>query len=864
LVRGFFAAVVVAATLSLAGAPPAGAAPVVSSFTASVNGNVITLTWQTSGGDCTPSGCSYIGGLGRYNLTGFPIGDVGYQPASGTVSFRVPNPGVFKYYVSESSGGTTTVKNASVDIATPKLPTPGANPVNIDLLKARVAAPTDTLGQITWSQPGAGYVQIQRPGQAAFDTQQYPATGSYPITGATLDGLRGTGWGPYSHAYNLRYCELLAPTATVTMGSNTLPLCTGSAPVTVRDAPDRLDAYRTLVPPGQGTTLNWKGTSGYFWIVDIPALQIHRTVTTASLALAASELPDGVHNGWLTTCRWITKPTDSDCANRYEVKATAAGKVMSLVTIPASGFAQIDPGATVATIDTNGDDTADLSLVATYKGYASAATLPVSVGQTVVAGQDVVTYTSGIDGWFMENVDKFQIVVGSQAATGGPQATWTSRSWSVDFTSGSADWSQMWKHPMVGSPLDVTVSNTGTAWTIGEYNQSIGQHGAGGVDSQEIPLARYWNPNWGGGTFMKVSPFGSNFPPYNTTSPISGWGESIITDEQGVVWATQGGSPYNVNTANHSRIVRFDPRIADSTSTSWNDAFCMVNVPGDKNAALGLARDVARDRIWFSEYQAGPGTSLSWFKPGDLPCDNFLDYNDPTALANAVHKYCSDTVTTGCITKMDLPGFVGIGHIQVDDAGVLWFTDYQGSALGRYDPSDPGAGVKRYPTATPLQSSYFGAAPWQLRVMGGYVYFVEYDTDIVRFDTSRWNDAQCTQPWAEQTTKCLQELHLPKRDDGDSLHSIVVSGNTLWFTITSTPFSKSDAVAPSFGSIDLAAWNAGQPTGVLYTGAKSLAPGTRIPSGSPAYCGIAIDPTNGNLVIADYLRRQLIRLHPRV
>jgi sugar lactone lactonase YvrE len=376
--------------------------------------------------------------------------------------------------------------------------------------------------------------------------------------------------------------------------------------------------------------------------------------------------------------------------------------------------------------------------------------------------------------------------------------------------------------------------------------------------------------------YQKVSPFGTNFAPYQQTVDWSGWGESIVKDDSGNIWASQGGAPAFKTAGNHSRLVRFTPGQADDPSTYWNDAMCMVDVPGDDNLVAGLAWDSTHHKIWFAEYSSTGDSKLSSFDPSQVPCDNFLDYSNPTAVANAAVQYCSATVTSNCITTMDMPSSTWgkLAHVEVDSHGIVWFTQYVASnqtingttytngAIGRYDPST--GDLKRFPTPTPISSNAFGSGAWQLKVApdGSYVYATEFfDNDIIRFNASRVNDPQCLQPIELQTTPCVQEAHVPKHTS-DTVHSLQLQGNTLWFTIESPPNSIDDPNEPGFGSIDISSWNAGPPQGTLYTGVDSLVPAARRSAGSSSFAGLAIDPADNSIVFADYLRRQLVRLHP--
>src|SRR5262245_57850703 len=163
---GHARALAVASAVVFGVAGRAAAAPSVDSFTATASGNIITLSWATSGGQCGSGLCLiYIFGPGRFNASGISGGDIGFQGATGSMSFRVPSGGVYTYIVQVVNGLQVKTATRSVDVAAPAVPQPTVNPVYVDLLKARVAAPTDVVATLSWTHPGSGYVLVQLPGQ---------------------------------------------------------------------------------------------------------------------------------------------------------------------------------------------------------------------------------------------------------------------------------------------------------------------------------------------------------------------------------------------------------------------------------------------------------------------------------------------------------------------------------------------------------------------------------------------------------------------------------------------------------------------------------------------------------------------------
>jgi hypothetical protein len=97
-----------------------------------------------------------------------------------------------------------------------------------------------------------------------------------------------------------------------------------------------------------------------------------------------------------------------------------------------------------------------------------------------------------------------------------------------------------------------------------------------------------------GNCFADPKFFDPNGTPDDTVN-WSGLNESVIVDENGLVWFGQAGTNFfNGIARNHSRILSFDPE-----ATSGNP-YRVYNVPGDNNQVSGLAWDAHRKRIWFA------------------------------------------------------------------------------------------------------------------------------------------------------------------------------------------------------------------------------------------------------------------------
>jgi streptogramin lyase len=108
---------------------------------------------------------------------------------------------------------------------------------------------------------------------------------------------------------------------------------------------------------------------------------------------------------------------------------------------------------------------------------------------------------------------------------------------------------------------------------------------------------------------------------------FSASGESVIIDNQGRVWFSQGGAGgYGGLAANHSRIISYDPSIPAN-----QNPYRVYNVPGDNNGVNGLAWD--GERIWFASMARS--STAGTFCPQDPLIFPRLVSFDPDQLASA-------------------------------------------------------------------------------------------------------------------------------------------------------------------------------------------------------------------------------------
>lgn len=390
-------------------------------------------------------------------------------------------------------------------------------------------------------------------------------------------------------------------------------------------------------------------------------------------------------------------------------------------------------------------------------------------------------------------------------------ACWTHQTWSNAFSATSARELPADQIDFAGHPLDVTFDSSGRVWGIGEFGMQVVRATAAGTDitKHNYPIKFYLTPDnqlldW-------TKPFSSAFFPHASSSDL---GESIVRAGSSV-WTAQGGEQRWDATSNHSILTRFDSTAPDNT--------CAVPLPGDNNEVIGLAYDSGRGRLWFVEsegdHRQGSGyATIGWVKAAGIGsrCQNFLEYGgDPrlsdsqnaslrsSAQATINSLQCTSVqesdVNANCVHIVGgtaLPS--GAAHIAFDPAAdALWITNWFDGKLRKYS-----IGTGGFQTFTPPPSSASIPVAWQIAANGTYVYFNEYmGNRILRFNKS-------TQVWST--------IRLPFGLERQ-VHSIDLSGNELWFTVSDEDYDS----ATQIGYIDLSSWQ-GSVKGTLYTGWSSL------------------------------------------
>lgn len=647
-----------------------------------------------------------------------------------------------------------------------------------------------------------GFVRISK---FSIVADNMPTSGTYMVVPSALTVGR--------NIYTIQYCERPVSDSTV--------LCSDGVPFVFNVRPAHFAGdYRRFVPVGQSLTLTWSG-SGNYWFLEAPTLNFGAWVSQSTYTVPASVLTPGVHSFKLISC--LFTGTGATCSNRVDIYAPQAGVVTFMVT----ANTPVSAGNVVGSLaPTSGGAAIDL------KAPRAGTFVPlVAGGSSVAANADLAIINT-------DDKDTKEVIVGQTDSL----ATWTSRTWSTDFT--GAFWDTQTR-PTTGDPLDIAFDSSGGIWQLGEFSSGIAHVNGGALTHHDVPLARTWNSS--SALWEKMNPFGSSFYGLFYKTFKTDLGERVV-DTGSAVWFTQGGGFYYPPPGDYSRLVRFDRNGVDSPGTPDDDRICAIHVPGDHTGIIGIAWD--GQRVWFAESRG----VLGWFDPATMPCNNFLDYSNSQAV-QAVDdaNRCITPTQEGCIHEIPLPALPA--HVVIDPAdGYVWFSFFfsaTGMGLGRYPLA--GGAVETFPLPNPIDAG----GPWQLRADAEAVYIGEYgDSDLIRFDKHGTN---CT-ALVNGRNPCMQEIHVPLKALGVALHSIGLVGNRLWFTLANEGAGTVDRNASTFGYVDAATWKAGAPAGVLYTGLDTL--GDLNAGRYHSFRGIDVTP-QGQVALADMRTDEIVRLDPR-
>jgi streptogramin lyase len=399
-----------------------------------------------------------------------------------------------------------------------------------------------------------------------------------------------------------------------------------------------------------------------------------------------------------------------------------------------------------------------------------------------------------------------------------------------------------------GIPLAIALDTEGDAWVLGEFHTELQFVSASGSVHATKRTRIPHHPD--------VLPFANRHGRPTQTSVL---GESVIVDDEGRVWLSQGGGHLVREGTNHSRVLSYDPR---------DDTFRTYNLPGNRNEAAGLLWDDRRGLVWVAEYgmyaargeppsapsNEGPRAgALVVFDPESAPHDNDFLWDQPPG-----DLQCSEPTPepADCFARYPLPdGALAPAHLAGDASGSIWFTLFWGGAIGRLDPET--GEVVIYPLAPGIGTSpaarIVGPGPWEIVISpdGEYVVWTEYfDSTIARLPLARALDPAC-RALRDGRNPCVEELRVPGADlESQSVHSIAFDrfGN-LWFTQFSFPVAQEALNSIGFVTAD-------------WSRVELLDPHEVRPNGNGSYAGIAIDHETGDIWVAEFLPPGVGRLTP--
>ena len=313
-------------------------------------------------------------------------------------------------------------------------------------------------------------------------------------------------------------------------------------------------------------------------------------------------------------------------------------------------------------------------------------------------------------------------------------------------------------------------------------------------------------------------------------SRSSAAGEDVDVASDGSVWFTQGGAYlYEGDVLNTSRIVRYIPGGAGQ--------FQCYPVPTDDAEVLAVLVDETTGRVWYTESDLEGGNAISSFNPLTTPSNCLWDpYTDSRP------SLCSPGETEGCHDRFVLPEpNRSPAHLARASGGMIWFTEFWGSRIGRFDPETET--VIEIPLGVPIVRDgpglFAGSGPWEIDIdEHGAIWVSDYfDATVVRIDPALVESQDCTHLDANGSNPCVEDMFVGSDGyDLRTLHTVTTgSGGRVWFTHDN-----------QVGLISAA-----------HQGAVAL---VEIPSASSGLAGIVEEPTTGSVWFAMFMDHSLGRL----
>jgi streptogramin lyase len=399
-----------------------------------------------------------------------------------------------------------------------------------------------------------------------------------------------------------------------------------------------------------------------------------------------------------------------------------------------------------------------------------------------------------------------------------------------------------------GLPLAIALDAEGDSWVLGEFHTQL-QHVSRSRSVQQterIPMPHH----------PDARPFTGL---HGEPSQNSVLGESVIVDDEGRVWLSQGGGHLVRDGANHSRVLSYE--IESGVIRAYN-------LPGNRNESAGLLWDDERGLVWVAE--SGMSAARSGAAPDTLPTARsagaILAFDPATAPHDAQFLWdhaldghlCPRPTTepVGCFARYALPeGALAPAHLAREPSGAIWFTLFWGAAIGRLDPSN--AEVALYPLAPGIgagaRARVVGPGPWSIALSpdGAHVVWTEFfDSTISRMPLGRALDPAC-RGLSRGRNPCVEEIVVPGADPlHQQVHSLAFDrfGN-LWFTQASSKPVRDVHNSIGFVTAD-------------WSRVELIAPFARREDVGASYTGIAIDSATGDIWVAEYLPPGVGRLTP--
>jgi hypothetical protein len=831
----------------------------------------IVLSWSTTGTATLPVDVYNTAGYtssGNAGETNNGSGYTQYQTADGTTNIAVAGGGDYDYSIEMNLAGTPTFASASVDIPdlSPPTITPYAN---------------DSTGQNIDVDPypdsSGNYVDLKTgsPPQFSWTAGTAPPwdSGATMVTEVSPPGLLPD-WKVASSPFVLPPGTFSATSTSVSYNvrscvNSLSTFCSASAAVTAQLTGAQFQGgNRQFVSAGGDTTVTWQNpsgeiTPGNLWELVSPALP-GGGVFTGNTSYQIPTPTAGTTDVWLLTCN-ITSLSPFAFTCQGPTTSGTAPVSGTIEGLPSDGSYVASESNTAVTI-VNGSTSTPVVAPASgiLNGNAS-----VTNGMTVTEGEDIFSVSTQTAGQ--------ELVVGSEPNDGSSSfenADFTYEPWTDGFNSTTSQVYSTADALGTGNPDGTAFDGSGNVYWDGEFNTALGEvdTSTGAVTSDEIPLAyssTTSNLTGGGPYYPQTTPFANIFNDKDQTNESALSEQAIYAD--GRIWEIQGGDFGVGGVWNHSRIISFSPtgKTLDKSldDTNYNNSFCAYSVEGNNNVIYGLAWD--GKRIWFSEFGNG---GLSWFNPKDLTCDSMLNYSQPDPTnpldVDGAHLACSATVTTNCINTIPqcaagqtsdcVPNGIDPINLTADpDGDQIWFSgptissaSYIGGlgeitykkSNGTFESAQDwtSSTTPPYPPPTPLSHWSTG---WTVAADSTNVYEVEGSgLDLVMFN---------------KATGSFTKILLPALSSSDSALSLALDNGDLYFLI-GDPWGGGSEL----GYVNIARWEAGDPSGTIYTGLSSFnAPGSaQTASSQPT--ALSVDSQTGAIAYAEYARREIYVLQP--